>query len=74
MQLKAYISMHKHNFICLSETYLDSTTPDSQFEKNGYNLVRVDHPDNIKKVEFEFTKESLLARIISLSYLKEALL
>ena len=27
-QLKSYISMYKHDFICLSETYLDSLTHD----------------------------------------------
>ena len=27
-QMKANISMYKHDFICLSETYLDSSTPD----------------------------------------------
>ena len=26
-QLKAYNSIYKHDFICLSETYLDSSTP-----------------------------------------------
>ena len=26
-RLKAYISVYKHDFICLSETYLDSATP-----------------------------------------------
>ena len=28
-QLKAYISIYKHDYICLSETYLDSSIPDS---------------------------------------------
>ena len=35
-QLKL-ISMYKHDFICLSETYLDSTIPDSLLEIDGYN-------------------------------------
>ena len=41
--------MYKHNFICLSETYLDFTTPDSLPEIDGCNLVCVDHPNNIKR-------------------------
>ena len=49
-QLKAYISLYKYDFICLSETYVDSTTPGNLLEIDGYNLVRVDHPDNIKRV------------------------
>ena len=28
-QLKAYISTYKHDLICLSETYLDSSVPDN---------------------------------------------
>ena len=41
--------MYKHNFICLSETYLDSSTPDGLLEIDRYNLVRADHPDNVKR-------------------------
>ena len=41
--------MYKHDFICLSDTYLDSTIPDSLLEIDGYNLVRADHPNNIKR-------------------------
>ena len=47
-QLKAYISTYKHDFICLSETYLDSSIPDNLIEIS-YSLVRADHPDNIKR-------------------------
>ena len=47
--LKAYNSTEKHNFICLSETYLDFTTPNSLLEIEGYNLVRTDHTNNIKR-------------------------
>ena len=53
-QLKAYISLYKYDFICLSETYLDFTTPDNLHEIGGYNLVRADHPDISKEVEFVF--------------------
>ena len=55
--------MYKHDFICLSETYLHSSTPDSLLEIDGYVLVRADHPNNIKR-----------GGVISLPYLKEALL
>ena len=41
--------MHKYDFICLSETYLDSKIPDSLLEIDWYNLVRADHPNNIKR-------------------------
>ena len=57
------------------KTYLDSTIPDSLLEIDGYNLVRADHSNNIKKGEVcIYYKESLLVRVISLPYFKEALL
>ena len=49
-QLKAYTSIYKHYFICSSETYLDSSIPDSLLEIDGYDLIRSDHPDDIKRV------------------------
>ena len=67
--------MYKHDFICLSETYLDSSTPDGLHEIDEYNLFRADHPNNIKRGGLcVYYKESLPVRVISLSYLKEALL
>ena len=50
MQSKAYNSIYKHDFICLSETYLDSSTPlnDNSLQIKGYNLDRADHPSDIK--------------------------
>ena len=41
--------MYEHDFICLSETYLDSASPDSLLEIDGYNLVLADDPNNIKR-------------------------
>ena len=74
-QLKAYTSMYKHDFICLLETYLDSSTPHSLLEIDGYNLIRADHPDNIKRGGVcIYYKESLPVRVLSSPYLKEALL
>ena len=44
-------------------------------EIEGYNVVRVDHPNNIKRGEVcIYYKESLPVRIISLPFLNEALL
>ena len=50
-QLKAYISIYKHDFKCLSETYLYSLIFDSLLEIEGYNLIRSDHPNDIKRGE-----------------------
>ena len=74
-QLKAYISTYKHDFICLSETYLDSSTPSNIIDIEGYKLVRSDHPDNIKRGGVcIYYKESLPVRVINLPFFKEALL
>ena len=74
-ELKAYISVYKHDFICLSETYLDSIIPDSLLEIDEYNLVCAEHPNNIKRGGVcIYHKESLPVRVLSLSYFKEGLL
>ena len=43
--------MHSYDLICLSETWLDSTTSidSSDLSLKGYNLHRVNDPDNVKK-------------------------
>ena len=74
-QLKAYNSIYKYDFICLSETYLDSSTPDHLIEMEGYKLIRADHPGNIKRGGVcIYYKESLPVRVISIPYINEALL
>ena len=49
--LRAYISTHKFDVICISETYLDSDTSDDDdnLKIAGYNLIRADHPSNTKR-------------------------
>ena len=48
--LRAYVSVHKFDVICLSETYLDSSTEDESLEISGCYLIRSDHPSNKKRV------------------------
>ena len=74
-QLEAYISSYKNDFICSSETLLDSSTPDNLVDIQEYNLVRADHPDNTKRGGVcIYYKESVAVRVINLPYFKEALL
>ena len=47
--LKAYLTDHKFDVVCLSETYLDSNTASDNVKISGYNLIRSDHPTNIKR-------------------------
>ena len=73
-QLKAYISTCKHDFMCLSETYLDSSIPSNIIDTEGYKLVCSDHPDNVKRGGVcIYYKESLPVRVINLPFFKEAL-
>ena len=50
-QLEAYNTLHGYDLICLSETWLESTTSmdTSDLSLKGYNLHRADDPDNVKK-------------------------
>ena len=50
-QLEAYNTVHSDDLICLSETWLDSTTSinSNDLSLKGYNLHRVDDPDSVKK-------------------------
>ena len=56
-QLKAYISTYKHDFICLSETYLDSSTPSNMIDIDINQFVQTIQIIS-KEVEFAFTTKS----------------
>ena len=74
-QLKVYSSLYKHDFICLSETYLASSITDEEVKIKNYKLIHADHPDNIKRGgDCIYHKESLPVQEIKLSYFKEAFL
>ena len=73
-QLIAYNSIYKHDFICLSETYLDSSIPDNLIDIEGYKLICADHPYNIKSGGVcIYYKELLPVQIINQHYLKHSL-
>ena len=47
---QAYNSIHRFDIICLSEFYLDNSYhSDDQLAFPGYNLIRADNSDNIKR-------------------------
>ena len=61
--LEAYNAISKHDFICISETFFDSsvTERDKNINLIGYNLIRADHPSNTKRGGVcIFYKETLL--------------
>ena len=73
--IEAYNSIHNYGFICISETYLHSTTnlDDKDLAIEGYNIIRPDHPNNLKKGECIYYKESLAVKLINVNFLSECL-
>ena len=74
--LKAYMSVHKFDIICLSETYLDSaaTLDDENLVISVCNVFRSDHLSNIKcRGACLYYKNYLPLRVLNISYLKECL-
>ena len=71
--IQAYNSNHKYDFICISETYLDSSVSDDgkELAMECYNLIRADHPSNVKK---GLLQESIAVQIINTNSLSECLL
>ena len=67
--MRAYISLHNFDVVCISETYLDPTTALA-----GYNLLMTDHPSNSKRGGVcVYYKNSLALRLIDVHYLQECL-
>ena len=74
--LRAYITVHSFDVICLSETYLDSSISqdDNNLQIPGYNLYWVDHPLNIKRGGVcIYYKISLSLKIKNIQYLQECI-
>ena len=66
-QLKAFNSVYKHDFICISKTFFDSSVQegDKTIELDGYNLLRADHPSNSKQGGvYIFYKDTLGVRMV----------
>ena len=66
-------SIYNYDFICLSETQLDSSTPfnDNSLEIEGYNPVRMDHPNKVKRGEAcIYYRTSLSVTVTGTPYLK----
>ena len=74
--LKAYVTIHKTDIVCLSETYLDSSflVNDENLVIQSYNLVRCDHLTNSKRGGiWVYCKDSLPLKIIEIPYLQECI-
>ena len=74
--LSSYNSIYRYDLICLSETFLDSSfsTDNDRLSLDGYDLIRADHPQDIKRNGVcVYMKNSLGAKICGLSKLKECI-
>ena len=72
--LRAYISVHNFDILCLSETYLDSTisSNDSNLIIPNYELYRADHPSNVKRGGICIYYKNLLPlKVTNIQYLQE---
>ena len=70
--LRAYVSSHKFDVICISETYLNSDifTVDETLETVGYTLSRADHPSNTKRGGVcIYYKHCFVSRLFNICYL-----
>ena len=77
LALKAYNSTYKYDFICISETFLDSSfePDDKDLMLDGYNLIRSDHPSNTKRGGVcIYYKESLAVCLVDVASLPECLI
>ena len=75
--MRAYISLHNFDAVCISETYLDSTTAldDEYLAVTGYNLLGTDHASNSKRASvFVYYKSSLALTLPDFHYLQECLI
>ena len=66
----------KFDFICLSESYLDSTicSDDSSLSLDGYNLIRAGHPKNMEQGEVSiYYIETFPVKTVQINYLPEGL-
>ena len=70
-------SLHKYDFIGLSETFLNSEilSNNENLVIPGYNIVRNDHPSDTKRGGVcVYYKQSLPLRVLDLNYLEECII
>ena len=64
-----YNSTYKYDFICIGETFLDSSfeSENKDLMLDGYNLIQSDHPSNTKRGGVcVYQKESLAICLIDI--------
>ena len=72
----AYLSVHKFETVCLSETFLNSEilTDEENLQIPSYITARVDHPSNTKRCGVcVYYKTSLPLKVLDVKYLRECI-
>ena len=75
--IEAHNSIHNYDFICFSETCLDSSisSDDKDIAIEGYNIICANHPSNLKKGGVcIYYKESLAVKLIDVNFLNKCIL
>ena len=72
--LNAYNSALNCDLICLIEIYLDSIYDPNNLLINGYNLLRVDHPDNVKRGSVCLHYRENLTQLVDTPYIEQCIL
>ena len=75
--LETYNAVHKYDILCITEAYLDFSVPfdATTLPLTGYNLVRSDHPNNIKRGgACLYHKENLSLRSINAPFFFQCVL
>ena len=74
--LAASKSVYRYDIICTSECFWDSSISDNDNVLRiwGYDLIRADHTDNIKKGRCLFIIQDLALRKIKLLHITECVL
>ena len=72
--LRVYLSTHKFDVICISETYRDTSHEEANLEIVGYTLIRADHPSNTKRGSTcLYYRHSLTSRLLNIQHLEECI-
>ena len=72
--LWAYNTLNKFHITCISETHLDKWADNDALSIEGYNIIRADHPNNLKRCVCIYFKEHLKLKQIITSNFSECIL
>ena len=73
--LAAYNSALNYDLICLTETFLDSTVDLNNLSINGYNLLRANHLDHVKRGGvYLYYRKNITLQLVDTPYIEQCIL